>query len=264
MKRIAKILPVLLIPLMFTGCGKEEVSYRTLKEIQGDGTINIAFSTDEYPFMTKDTNSEQNEKDKENDKIYHQEEQLIGEFVKRNGVKVNLIKTSREEVTGLLLDGSADVAFGKTEKNESDKFKVNQSLIFAKEVPYVITNKGVDVFSIHDLSDKKVALITGTPMASLVKTDVSNVASTIKQYKSLDTAIEQLLLYNIDAVVCYKNEAEKILAENSDTLEINTLSDGKSLEYVALVSKGNDELLAEINNVINEYFYPTREEDEVN
>ena len=101
-------------------------------------------------------------------------------------------------------------------------------------------------------------------MASLVKTDVSNVASTIKQYKSLDTAIEQLLLYNIDAVVCYKNEAEKILAENSDTLEINTLSDGKSLEYVALVSKGNDELLTEINNVINEYFYPTREEDEVN
>lgn len=264
MKRLIKMLPIFLIPLMFTGCGKEEVTYRTLSEIKGDGTINIAFSTDQYPFMAKDTNAEQNEKDKENDKIYHQEEQLIGEFIKRNGVKVNLIKTSREEVNNLLLDGSADVAFGKIEKNESDKFRVNQSLIFAKEVPYIITNKGVDVFSLHDLSNKRVALITGTPMANLVKSDVSNVSSSIKQYKSLDIAVEQLLLYNIDAIICYKSEAEKVLNENTDTLELNTLSDGNSLEYVALVSKGNDELLTEVNNVINEYFYPTQEEDEEN
>lgn len=264
MKKLIKMLPIFLIPLIFTGCGKEEVAYRTLSEIQGDGTINIAFSTDQYPFMKKDTNVEQNEKDKENDKIYHQEEQIIGEFVKRNGVKVNLIKTSREEVTNLLLDGSADVAFGKIEKNESDKFKVNQSLISAKEVPYVITAKGVDVFSLHDLSDKKVALITGTPMSSLVKSEISNVSSSIKQYKNIDTAVEQLLLYNIDAIICYKSEATKIVDENQDTLEINTLSDEKALEYVALISKGNDELLTEINNVINEYFYPTQEEEEEN
>ena len=46
MKRLIKMLPIFLIPLMFTGCGKEEVTYRTLSEIKGDGTINIAFSNE--------------------------------------------------------------------------------------------------------------------------------------------------------------------------------------------------------------------------
>ncbi len=263
MKRFVKFIPLLFILFMVTGCGKEEVAYRTIEEIRGDGTVNIAFSTDRYPFMNKDTGTENNEAMKENDKIYHIEEQIIGNFVKKNAVKVNLIKTSRAEVAELITDGSVDIAFGKIEKNESDKFKVNQSLVFAKEEPYVITNKGVTIFSLHDFADKKVALISDTPLTSLVKSDVSGVASDIKQYKSLDNAIDQLLLYNIDAVICYKNEAENVVSENADTLEINTLADWKLLEYVGLVAKGNDELLTEVNNVINEYFYPTLEEEEI-
>lgn len=263
MKRFLKFIPFLLLPFVITGCGKEEVAYRTIKEIRGDGTVNIAFSTDRYPFMNRDVGAYDNETMKEKDKIYHLEEQIIGNFVKKNAVKVNLIKTSRAEVTKLIADGSADIAFGKIEKNESDKFRVNQSLIFAKEEPYVITNKGVTVFNLHDLADKKVALISDTPLTSLVKSDVSGVASDIKQYKSLDNAVDQLLLYNIDAIVCYKNEAENVVVENTDTLEINTLADGKMLEYVGLVAKGNDELLTEINNAINEYFYPTLEEEEI-
>lgn len=263
MKKIIKILPIFLVFLMFTGCSKEEVTYRTLKEIQEDGTINIAFSTDRYPFMVEDTNEEQNKLDKENDDIYHEEEALIGNFVARNGVKVNLIKTTRDNVVSLILDGSADVAFGKIEKNESDKFKVNQSLIFAKEEPYVVTNDGVNIFRMQDLENKKVAIISGTPLAWLVKGDVSSVASEVKQYKNINTAIEQLLLYNIDAIICYENEANNILLEHSGTLTINTFSDGEYLQYVSLVAKGNEDLLTEINDVINEYFYPTQEEEEI-
>lgn len=264
MKRLVKMLPLLLLPFMLTGCGEEEVTYRTLDEIKGDGTINVAFSTDRYPFMNKDTNAEQNEIDKDNDKIYREEESLIGEFVARNGVKVNLIKTTRDAVTDLILDGSADVAFGKINKNESDKFRVNQSLIFAKEEPYVITNKGVNLFSVSDLANKKVAIITDTPLATLAKEDISSVVSDVKQYKTINTAVEQLLLYNIDAVICYKSEAENILAENKDTVTLNTISDSKDVSYVALVAKGNDELLKEINDIITEHFYPAEEEEEVN
>lgn len=264
MKKLLKILPLLLVTLILSGCGEEEVTYRTLKQIQEDGTINVAFSTDQYPFMNKDTDAEQNEIDKNNDQIYREEETLIGDFVKRNGVKVNLIKTTRSELVNLILDGSADVAFGKVEKNESDKFKVSQSLIFAKEEPYVITNKGVNIFSLQDFTNKKVAVISGTPLANLLKNDVSSSVSEIKQYKELNTALDQLLMYNIDAIVCYKSEATKIFNENSDVLTLNTISDGNSLEYIALTAKGNDALLEEINNVINEYFYPTLEEDEVN
>ena len=261
MKKIFRFIPFLLLPFMLTGCGKEELTYRTLDMIRGDGTVNIAFSTDRYPFMNSE--SEEYEALKEADEIYHIEEQIIGNFVKRNGVKVNLVKTSRDEVTKLLLDGSVDLAFGKIEKNESDKFRVSQSQIFAKEEPYVVTNKDVTIFSLHDLADKKVALISGTPLATAVKSDVSNVASDIKQYKSVDNAINQLLLYNIDAVICYKAEADSIVAKNSDSLEVNTLADGKMVEYVGLVAKGNDKLLTEVNDSINEYFYPNLVEEEI-
>lgn len=264
MKRLVRILPLLLLTLMFSGCGEEEVTYRTLNQIQEDGTVNIAFSTDQYPFMNKDTDAEQNEIDKNNDKIYRLEEALIGDFVKRDNVKVNLIKTTRDETVNLILDGTADVAFGKIEKNESDKFKVNQSLIFANEEPYVITNKGVSIFGFEDFKDKKVALISGSPVSSLVKSDVSSWASEIKQYKNINTAVEQLLLYNIDAIVCYKNEAVKILNNNADTLTLSTIANGNNIEYVALVANGNETLLTEVNDVINEYFYPTEEEEEIN
>lgn len=263
MRRVIKILPIFLIALIFTGCEKEEVTYRTLKEIQESGIVNIAFSTDRYSFMNKDTDADQNEIDKNNDKIYLEEEVLIGSFVARNGVKVNLIKTTRDNLVNLILDGSADMAFGKVEKSESDKFKVNQSLIFAKEEPYIITNKGVNVFSLQDLANKKVAIISGNPLANLVKNDLSGVTAEIKQYKKLDTAIEQLLSYNVDAVICYQNDADKIFEQNTDTLSLNTFSDGEYLKYVALVAKDNDTLLTEINDVINEYFYPTQEEEEI-
>lgn len=261
MKKILKLIPILMLPLMLTACGEEEVTYRTLNEIKGDGTINVAFSTDQYPFMTKDTDPEQNEIDKNNDKIYRQEEQIIGSFVKRNGVKVNLIKTTRDEVVNMILDGSADIAMGKIEKTESDKFKVNQSLIYANEEPYVVTSKGVNVFALKDLTDKKVAVITDTPVETLVKGKINTIASDVKQYKNIDTAVTQLLLYNIDAVVCYKSEAIKVVEANSENLQLNTLSDIDMLNYVGLVAKGNDALLTELNTVINEYFYPTPEEE---
>jgi len=261
MKKILKVISLLIIPLIFTGCGEETVTYRTLSQIKESGTINIAYSTDLYPFMNKDTNPEQNEIDKNNDKICCREEQLIGSIVKRNGLQVNLIKTTRNEVVNLILDGSADIALGKIEKTESDKFKVNQTLIYANEEPYIITSKDVNIFSLEDFKNKKVALITDSAIEKLIKPKITTTASDIKQYKRVETALNQLLEYNIDAIICYKNEALKILEENAENVQVTTLADGDVLNYVGLVAKGNNALLEEVNTAINEYFYPPQEEE---
>lgn len=262
MKNLLKLIPVLLIIFILTGCGEEEVAYRNLNQIKESGQINIAFVTDQYSFMTNDTNPEANEAEKKANSIYLQEEVIIGNMLNKLGVKADVKKVTREEAVNAILDGTADIALGKIDINESDKFKVNYTLKYAEETPYIITNKDVNVFSYSDLSEKKVAIIGSDPISKIISDQIPSDIKDSKEYKTMETALGQLKMFNIDAIICYKEKAIKAVNENPNDLQINNLSDSEKVNYAAIIAKGNDKLLEEVNTVINEYFNPAAEPKE--
>src|SRR5574344_1705084 len=237
MKKICKLLPVLVIMLFLASCGEKEVTYRTFGQIKESGIINIAYSTDQYDFLNNDINVEENELAKKSNETYLQEEKIIGKFLESTGLKANIIKSTREEAVNHILAGTADIALGKIEITESDKFKVNYGLKYAEEEPYIITNKGVNVNLYSELGNKKIAVMANDPISAKIKESLPAAFTETKEYKNFDTAIEQLKLYNTDAVICYKEKAIKALEANPDVLQINTLADSKKIEYAGMVAK---------------------------
>lgn len=135
---------------------------------------------------------------------------------------------------------------------DEDRLKVMDfSVDYVNSTEVVVTLKeNAKVASIDDLNDKIIGVQQGN-IADIYVSNPDNVAAKeVKRYKKFAQASEDLKNGKIDCIVMDLYPAQELVAGNDDLV----ILDGVLFEdkYAIAVKKGNQELLDQINEVINQ------------
>ena len=106
------------------------------------------------------------------------------------------------------------------------------------------------VFSVDDLSGKKIGVQLGTTGDTLVsdyETDGSN--TTVERFNKGNDAIQALKQGKIDAVVIDAQPAQSFVAANSDLMILP--EEFANEDYAIAIAKGNSSLTSSINDALN-------------
>lgn len=195
-----------------------------------------------------------------NNEIVGVDVEIMKEVAKKLGVKVEVSDVDFNTICASVKSGKADVGAAGITINDERKLSVDFSMPYSTTEQYIIVAENNDTIkTLEDLSGKKIGVQEGTTSDSAVNKLISDKVVTdtvVTGYKS--PAIAAASVPNkIDAVVTDKLTAELIVKNNSGLKTFKLVDkSGNPIaeieEYGIAVAKGNSELLAVINEVIQE------------
>ncbi|WP_313133123.1 ABC transporter substrate-binding protein [Anaerocolumna sp.] len=147
--------------------------------------------------------------------------------------------------------GKVDFVAAGVSVDEDRQKVMDFSADYVNSTEVVVTLKdNAKVSSVDDLNDKVIGVQQGN-IADIYVSNPDNVAAKeVKRYKKFAQASEDLKNGKIDCIVMDLYPAQELVAANSDLV----ILDGVLFEdkYAIAVKKGNQELLDQINEVINQ------------
>ena len=195
-----------------------------------------------------------------NNEIVGVDVEIMKEVAKKLGVKIEVSDVDFNTICASVKSGKADVGAAGITINDERKLSVDFSMPYSTTEQYIIVAESNDTIkTLEDLSGKKIGVQEGTTSDSAVNKLISDKVVTdtvVTGYKS--PAIAAASVPNkIDAVVTDKLTAELIVKNNSGLKTFKLVDkSGNPIaeieEYGIAVAKGNSELLAVINEVIQE------------
>ena len=195
-----------------------------------------------------------------NNEIVGVDVEIMKEVAKKLGVKAEISDVDFNTICASVKSGKADVGAAGITINDERKLSVDFSMPYSTTEQYIIVAENNDAIkTLEDLSGKKIGVQEGTTSDSAVNKLISDKVVTdtvVTGYKS--PAIAAASVPNkIDAVVTDKLTAELIVKNNSGLKTFKLVDkSGNPIaeieEYGIAVAKGNSELLAVINEVIQE------------
>ena len=186
--------------------------------------------------------------------------EIMKKVAEKLGVELVVEDVNFDSITGAVKGGKADAgAAGMTITAERAE-EVDFSIPYASTEQYVIVVAGAAIPTVEDLAGKTIGVQQGTTSDFLVDgliTDGTLQGSTLTPYDAPALAAAALGT-KVDAVVTDKLTAEVIVASSNGAYQTAKLTkaDGSDAaeveEYGVCVGKGNESLLAVINEVLAE------------
>ncbi len=118
----------------------------------------------------------------------------------------------------------------------------------------IVTKAGVTFSSVADFAGKTVGAQGASLQEMLTKEQLVPAGAKLQQFSKTDEAITALKAGQVDAVALEQGNADAVLANNSD-LHLSGFKfevDDKYKYNVILINKNNDELLAQVNEILAE------------
>ncbi len=229
---------ILVISVSASGCTSEEE--------EGKGELVVGTSADFPPFEYMD----------EDDNIVGFDIELIKEIAESQGYEVTVQDMSFDSLIPSVKNEQIDVVAAAMTINEKRKEEIDFTDPYYEADQSVLLREGSDIQidEVEDLADHRVGAQTGTTGANYVNTNLveqGNLNSDdFNRYETYLLAIRDLTNENIDAVVLDKPVAEAFAAERSVEV-VHTIETGEA--YGFGVTKGNEELLEDLNTVLEEF-----------
>ena len=247
MKKIVSLFLVcvtLLTVLMFTGCGK----VYTVEDIKKEGKLVVYTEAGFAPYEF----------------IY--ENELVGvdidvmkKVADKLGVELDIHDVNFDTICGAVQSGKAMVGAAGITITDSRKKTVDFSNPYTKTEQYVIVKADKEIPAVEDLKGKNIGVQQGTTSDILVDgliKDGTLEGTTLTGYTT--PALAAAALDKLDAVVTDKLTARIIVNGSNGSLKTDKFvkADGseaaKVESYGYAVAKGSEELLAVINEVVDE------------
>ncbi len=212
--------------------------YRTLDEIKASGTINIGVFSDKNPFGYVDENGEYQGYD-----VYFAKR--IGEDL---GVEVNFVSTEAANRVEYLETGKVDIILANFTVTAERAEKVDFALPYMNVALGVVSPESRVIRDLSEIGpDDEVIVISGTTAEDyLIKNNPEIKLQKYDTYANAKTALE-----NGNAVAWANDNTEVIaFALENEGYEVGIPSLGSQDTIAPAVSKGNDTLLAWINEEI--------------
>lgn len=215
-----------------------KVVYRTLDEIRKDGAINIGVFSDKNPFGYVDENGEYQGYD-----IY-----FADRLAKDLGVKANYVSTEAANRIEYLQTGKVDVILANFTVTDERKEEVDFALPYMNVALGVVSRSDQVVKSLDDLKKgDQVIVISGTTAETFLTKNYPEIP--LQKFDSYATAKEA---FENGTGIAWANDNTEVIAfsRQNDGYTVGIPSLGSNDTIAPAVSKGNDELLAWINQEI--------------
>ena len=237
---------MLVMALSLTACGPK---YNTVDDIKAAGELVIYTEAGFAPYEFVYENE-----------IVGVDIEIMKKVAEKLGVELVVEDVNFDSITGAVKGGKADAgAAGMTITAERAE-EVDFSIPYASTEQYVIVKADAAIPTVEDLAGKTIGVQQGTTSDFLVEELISNGAlagSTLTPYDAPALAAAALGT-KVDAVVTDKLTAEVIVAANGGAYQTAKFvkADGSDAaeveEYGVCVGKGNESLLAVIDEVLEE------------
>lgn len=215
-----------------------KVVYRTLDEIRKDGAINIGVFSDKNPFGYVDENGEYQGYD-----IY-----FADRLAKDLGVKANYVSTEAANRIEYLQTGKVDVILANFTVTDERKEEVDFALPYMNVALGVVSRSDQVVKSLDDLKKgDQVIVISGTTAETYLTKNYPEIP--LQKFDSYATAKEA---FENGTGIAWANDNTEVIAfsRQNDGYTVGIPSLGSNDTIAPAVTKGNDELLAWINQDI--------------
>jgi polar amino acid transport system substrate-binding protein len=186
---------------------------------------------------------------------------IVNKIAERIGVKPDVVSAEFDSIIGTVQTGKADLGASGFTITDERKQLVDFSDVFDRSVQYLIVLKGSPIKVVEDLAGKTIGGQNGTTGFMMVEDAINKgvlkgTGAKIKSYNNAPDAVVAMKAGQLDAVVIDKLVAKALAKKNGmDCFEM-LKKDGQGLaaaeEFGMIVAKGNEDLLAIVNEVINE------------
>jgi len=250
------VLLLLIISLTFTTVGCASTTGK-LAKIQSKGEIVIYTDPNFPPFETADGNG-----------VKGVDIEIAKAIAAELGVTATFKQANFDSILMAIKGGKGDIAISGFTITDERKKSVDFSEPYIESVQYLILPKDSTVAVMEDLAGKRVGVAKGYTGQFLMDSETSkddngnegvlyNKNTKVKEYNSAVEAVLDMNAGRIDAVVMDQYVAENIAAkpENAVIKAIELVyqnGSAASEEYGVAVPKGNEDLLAKINQVIEQ------------
>ncbi len=220
-----RLILLLFLVLLLTGCAKDENTLFMVTE--------AGFAPYEYY---------------ENNKVVGIDVDIAEEIAKRLDKKLVVKDVAFDSIINELNSGKADFALAGMSITEERKEEVDFSIEYAISKQVIVALKDTNIKKVSDLNNKKITVQLGSVADSYVSKNFKN-AKLIQQKKFL-TAAEDIKGKKADCLIMDELPAVELVKNNPELkiLDIEMFTD----KYAAVVSKGNTELLEQINEILQD------------
>ncbi|MFA6777567.1 MAG: ABC transporter substrate-binding protein [Bacilli bacterium] len=184
----------------------------------------------------------------ENNKVVGIDIDIAKEIAQSLGKELVIKDIAFDSIINELNSGKADFALAGMSITEERKEEVDFSIEYAESKQVIIALKNTNIKTVSDLNNKTIAVQLGSVADTYVSENIKT-AKIIRQKKFL-TASEDIKSKKANCLIMDLLPATELVKNNSELtiLDIELFTD----KYAVAVAKGNNELLKEINNVLNE------------
>lgn len=154
-----------------------------------------------------------------------------------------------EEAASMVEDGEADIAIGSLTEEASSGRKCDATDSYAEEPVLLVTRRG-------DYSDCVAAFEGRTLGAQPSLAGEAEILTADQEEISVDSSVEaeeaasKLKQGNLDGYICLRGTAEKLIEENGDLLQAQSLISAEPQEYCALVPAKDRKFRQGVNQMI--------------
>jgi len=220
------------------GGGEQEEGQSLLDSIMEKGVITIATSPDYPPFEFIDDEGA----------VAGLDIDLINAIAEEMGVTVEISQMGFDSIIGAVKAGQVDIGVSGFTVTEERKESVDFTVTYFTGGQVIIAKQAGMETGIKSAADLKGKLVgaqlgtTGEEAANAIE------GAEVRPYEDFLVAIQDLKSGNIDAVVGDILVAEGVVAKNMD---LGIVGDPLNAEETAIiVAKGNDDLVAALNEAI--------------
>lgn len=185
------------------------------------------------------------------------------------GMKLEIKNVKFDTILTSISSGKGDLGIAGITVTEERKESVNFSINYTTSTQYIVMKKDAKIEKIEDLAGLKIGVQLGTTGDFIISDEIAGTedettgehikgvlegtGATVTQYNSAADAAVNMNSGKVDVVVIDKLPAEIVAGQydNFKTIELVYADGSKTDEsYAVAVAKGNDELLATVNKVI--------------
>jgi ABC-type amino acid transport substrate-binding protein len=254
MKKITKVLSLATALALFVGCGAKddtkapEGSQETNPSVEtaentgnsdlvSDGVIDIGTSADFPPYEFYD-----------GEEIVGIDPDIAKEIGDKLGLEVKFHDMDFSAIVASVESGKLDAGMAGLTVTDERKKQVNFSDTYATSVQKVLVKKDSDIKAIEDLEGKKIGTQLGTTGDIYAQDDFGE--ENVQSFTKYADAVLALQNGKIDAILLDEQTANKFNDANDDLNILETFYAEE--EYAIAITKDNEKLLEEVNNLIKE------------